>query len=471
MRFSWILSLLILFAPAAWAVDTTLSTGLDMGGGQVGGPATVLDTGPRTTYSVLHIMSDDIGDEGLAAACAGDCATNMPTIQSLRDNGISFSNMWVTPQCASTRTTILTGRQTFQHGVNEGAEVDYPARTETEIPEALWFSTTNYKTAMFGKLGVSVVGAGGVYTYVFMGFGHFWGRTSALAGNWFDYSAQEGDFPFAATTYGNETGDYLGDDEYDVATTWIQALPAGQKYVAFVWPNHAHNTSYHDPPGSVTPPGDADSDCEADPDFTGCQIAEIRYMDTKLGEVISAALTHDPTTLIIYHHDNGDGLLATNGKGSLYLDGMKGEAIFAYGDIPGGSQGTTSTEPLMAIDIFPTVMDYAQADNLYPHDRRGYSLRTLLSGTCTATGQQAGSCWDGTAARCQYAANSSGRTMYCESGAAAGYRYKLDADGSDPEIYETAVSDTVECSDSACDDAEAELGVLLPAYDGLPGPS
>lgn len=473
MRWLALVVCLVLYAFPAWAQSTSLDTGLATGGMQASGPATVLDTGPRTTYSVLHIMSDDIGDEGITAACAGDCATNMPTLDAMRTNGISFSNFWVTPACGSTRATILTGRWPYQHGITGGAGNTYLPRAETEIPEGLWWSTTAYKTAMVGKLGLSaadITNDSGL-TYVLMGFDYFWGKIGVNAGDWFDYSADEGTFPYVTAAFGNETGDYLGDDTYDQATAWVQGLATGQQFVLFLWPNHAHANSYHDPPGSVTPPGDADNDCEADPDFTGCQIAEIRYMDTKMGEVITAALAHDSSTLVIYHMDNGDALVATNGKGTVYLDGIRGEAVFAYGNIPTGSKNTTSTEPLMAIDIFPTIMDYAQADNLSPNGRRGWSLRKLVSDECTPTGQANGSCWDGTTPRCQYSQGESARTMYCESGDSAGYRYKLDNDGSNPEIYEVSVSDTVECSDSACDDAEAELGVLLPAYDGLPGPS
>ena len=68
--------------------------------------------------NILFIISDG---QGLDASAQYDLSADVPqtpTLNMLAQQGITFDNMWVTPACSTTRSTIITGK----YGVNNGVE-------------------------------------------------------------------------------------------------------------------------------------------------------------------------------------------------------------------------------------------------------------------------------------------------------------------------------------------------------------
>ena len=98
--------------------------------------------------NVILIITDDqgYGDFGFT----GNSIVKTPNIDRLSEEGILFSNFHVSPVCAPTRSSLLTGRYSLRTGVrdtyNGGAIM---ASNEITIAEVL--QENGYHTGMFGK--------------------------------------------------------------------------------------------------------------------------------------------------------------------------------------------------------------------------------------------------------------------------------------------------------------------------------
>ncbi|NQU53621.1 MAG: arylsulfatase [Bacteroidetes bacterium] len=102
----------------------------------------------NTRPNVIIIMTDDqgYGDLGIT----GNPHVKTPVIDKFASKNIRFNNFYVSPVCAPTRSSLMTGRFSLRTGVrdtyNGGATM---ATTEVTIAEML--KQANYKTGVFGK--------------------------------------------------------------------------------------------------------------------------------------------------------------------------------------------------------------------------------------------------------------------------------------------------------------------------------
>ena len=98
--------------------------------------------------NVILIITDDqgFGDIGYN----GNTKINTPNLDNLANESIRFNNFYVSPVCAPTRSSLMTGRYSLRTGVrdtyNGGAIM---SSDEITIPEVL--KEANYKTGIFGK--------------------------------------------------------------------------------------------------------------------------------------------------------------------------------------------------------------------------------------------------------------------------------------------------------------------------------
>jgi arylsulfatase A-like enzyme len=98
--------------------------------------------------NVIIIITDDqgYGDLGIT----GNPHVKSPVIDQLAREAIRFNNFYVSPVCAPTRSSLMTGRYSLRTGVrdtyNGGAIM---ASNEVTIAELL--KKANYKTGIFGK--------------------------------------------------------------------------------------------------------------------------------------------------------------------------------------------------------------------------------------------------------------------------------------------------------------------------------
>jgi arylsulfatase len=98
--------------------------------------------------NVIIIITDDQGYGDLGVT--GNPHVKTPTIDKFASESIRFNNFYVSPVCAPTRSSLMTGRYSLRTGVrdtyNGGAIM---ASNEVTIAEML--KSANYTTGVFGK--------------------------------------------------------------------------------------------------------------------------------------------------------------------------------------------------------------------------------------------------------------------------------------------------------------------------------
>ena len=108
----------------------------------------VASTVAREKPNVILIMTDDQGWGDVSSH--GNPNLKTPVMDSLAKDGARFERFFVSPVCAPTRASLLTGRyhlRTGTHGVTRGQENMRP----NEVTLAEVFKSAGYATGAFGK--------------------------------------------------------------------------------------------------------------------------------------------------------------------------------------------------------------------------------------------------------------------------------------------------------------------------------
>ena len=111
-------------------------------------PASAATTATTQRPNILVILTDDQGYGDLSIH--GNKLVETPNIDRFARGGIQFDRFFVSPVCAPTRASFLTGRWWQRggvHGVTQGREV--MRASEVTIAETL--RAAGYRTGIFGK--------------------------------------------------------------------------------------------------------------------------------------------------------------------------------------------------------------------------------------------------------------------------------------------------------------------------------
>jgi arylsulfatase A len=145
--------------------------------------------------NVLLIMTDDQGYSDIHSH--GNPLIDTPTLDSFAKQATRFDRFFVSPVCAPTRASLLTGRyhlRTGTHGVTRGRE----NMRENETTIAQIFKNSGYKTACFGKWHN---GSNYPYHPNARGFDTFTGFCAGHWNNYFDTTLEHNGSPLKTKGY------------------------------------------------------------------------------------------------------------------------------------------------------------------------------------------------------------------------------------------------------------------------------
>lgn len=317
--------------------------------------------------NVLIILTDDqaYGDLSLT----GNPIVETPVIDNLAKEGVFAKKFYVSPVCAPTRASLLTGRyhqKTGVSGVTRGREnMNLNEQTFADV-----FKFLGYKTGAFGKWHN---GAHYPYHPLGRGFDEFVGFTSGHWTNYFDTTIEKNGKDFKAEGY-------LPDVLTDEAIKFIEK--SNSKDVPFLCyiPYQTPHTPLQVPDKYFDKYKNKGVD-----DFNAAIYGMVENIDDNVGEIITKLkeLDIEDNTIIIFMSDNGPLNLRYNAglkgkKGSVNEGGVNVPFIIKWKNKIASS--LQINEPLAHIDILPTLLDLVNADVKLKNKIDGKSFKKLILG-------------------------------------------------------------------------------------------
>jgi arylsulfatase A-like enzyme len=186
------------------------------------------DKAPEGAPNVLVVLYDDTG---CAAWSPYGGRIEMPTLQRLADNGLTYSQWHTTALCSPTRSTFLTGRNHHLNGfasISEAA-TGFPGYSGHIPPEngtiAHVLRDAGWSTFWIGKnhsvpVDGWTMGASKKEWPLAQGFDRFYGFIGGETNQWYPELAE--DNHYIDQTYGPEDGYHLSKDLADKALEFIR---------------------------------------------------------------------------------------------------------------------------------------------------------------------------------------------------------------------------------------------------------
>ena len=315
--------------------------------------------------NILLVMTDDQGWGDVHSHNNPDI--NTPVMDSLAASGARFDRFFVSPVCAPTRASLLTGRynlRTHVHGVTRGEE---NMRAE-EVTIAEIFAANGYKTGCFGKWH-----NGRHYPWHPNGQG-FQEFVGFCAGHWNNY--------FNTTLERN--GEEFQSEGFIIDVLTNHALKFIEKnqnepFLCYVPMNTPH-TPWQVPEKYWQRYADTDL-----PETTKCAYAMCENIDYNLGRLLSKLDELDlaKNTIVLFLTDNGANTDRYDGhmrgrKGSVDEGGVRVPLFVRWpGHIPAGRM----VKPIaMHIDLLPTLVSLCGVEPGSHKPWDGTDLAPLLVG-------------------------------------------------------------------------------------------
>ncbi|MCP5120075.1 MAG: sulfatase, partial [bacterium] len=341
--------------------------------------------------NIVFIVADDLGSYGSQYY-------ETPNIDSLASAGMRFTNAYACPNCAPTRAALMSGRycprtgiytvESGQRGLEKFRKMiaaeNKTALALSEVTIAEVLQKAGYHTAHMGKWHL------GEGSQLPTGQGFHVNIAGTAKGSPY---GRRGYF----SPYGNPSikdgpeGEYLTDRLSAEAVRFLRAN-RNQKFFLYL-PYY----SVHTP---ITPKPELHEIWKkkkpAGTHSNAAYAAMIQSLDDGVGRVLSTLDELDLAreTLVIFYSDNGgvggyrragvdafevtDNAPLRGGKGMLYEGGVRVPLIVRF---PGVVEpGTTCDEPVVNVDFYPTLLDFAGAAGNPSHKLDGVSFANLLRG-------------------------------------------------------------------------------------------
>lgn len=314
--------------------------------------------------NVLFFLTDDQGYGDLSLH--GNPLLSTPTMDSLGKQGVRLDRFYVSPVCAPTRASLLTGRyhlRTGAFGVSHRQEVINPE--ETTLAELM--QQNGYKTGCFGKWH-----NGAVYpeTPNGQGFDEFLGF---LGGVWREYYNPVLTHNDTAQRYDG----YITDILTDAAIDWMEdRIDEDQPFFCYLPYNAPHT------PGLVSEDYWKPFYNRNIGRWESVIYGMIKAIDDQMARVLRFLEEKDQVdnTIVIFITDNGPNTWRYNSglrgkKSNLYDGGIRVPAFIRW---QGKLKPHTVTQPLSHIDLLPTLAELCDLTGTESLDLDGQSFAALL---------------------------------------------------------------------------------------------
>ena len=323
-------------------------------------------TPPKTQRpNVVLFITDDQGWGGLSSH--GNPHLETPVLDKLAASGARFDRYFVSPVCAPTRASLLTGRyhpRTGMIGIRPG--LDTIRSEEVTIAEAL--KPAGYATGCFGKWHN---GTHYPYTPPGRGFDEFLGFCAGHWSNYFDTKLEHNGRMVA-------TQGYITDVLADAAIGFIRQHH-DKPFFCFVPFNAPHV------PSQVPDRYFDKYKAKGLDDWTACSYGMTENVDDNVGRVLQTLdeLQIADNTIVIFTSDHGPDNERYNGglrgrKKSFHEGGVRVPLLIRW---PARIQPGTKVNQLAAdIDLLPTIVGLCGIDKPETQPLDGLSLAPLLAG-------------------------------------------------------------------------------------------
>jgi arylsulfatase B len=326
--------------------------------------------------NIIFIIADDLGWDAFGNY-PGITSTKAktPTIDSLAKNGITFTNYWVSPECAPTRASILTGKYGFRTGVGgvQTPQTDVLGSNETIIQKYITDKTNNrYANALIGKWHVS--GNAQLNAPENFGVQFYSGLFTGAVTDYYNWTQTSNGIQQNITTY--TTTHFVNQ-----SVSWIQQ----QTKPFFLWlAFNAPHTPFHVPPSSlITNQTLVNTTTAINANPLPYYLAAVEAMDKEIARLISSmSTTQKENTVFVFMGDNGtpsevaqQPFNTIKSKGSLFQGGINCPLVICGKGIT--RKNVIETALVQGPDMFATFSDIAGAGSSNYQD--AISLKPLFT--------------------------------------------------------------------------------------------
>jgi len=318
--------------------------------------------------NILLIIADDLGKDAINGFTEGSIKPNTPNIDAIRNNGLSFSNLWVHPTCSPTRASIITGRYGYRTGVKGAGDV--LDQSEVVLQKYISDNTNNnYASAIVGKWHLSGNGLG-VNPESF-GIDYYAGVIRGVVDDYYEWQFYEDGVSSVQTNYATEKFT-------DLSIAWVNE----QSNPWFLWlAYNAPHTPFHAPPSNMHNQGNLPTYVNGlDP--IPYYMAAIEAMDFQIGRLLEAMTESEKeNTIIIFLGDNGtpsqvaqSPYSSSTAKNTLYQGGVNVPMFISGNSV---SRVGTDDNLITSTDLFATIAEIAGNSANEIHDSK--SFKSLLT--------------------------------------------------------------------------------------------
>lgn len=326
----------------------------------------------NTSPNIVFIIADDMGWDAFGHyPNINSTKANTPTLDSLANNGITFTNYWVNPECSPTRAAMLTGKYGFRTGVGTAGGI--MQSSETVIQKYITDKTNNkYSNAVIGKWHVS--GGANLSAPESLGVQYYSGFLVGAVPDYFNWTQTSNGTQQNITTY--TTTHFINQ-----ASTWVQQ----QTKPFFLWlALNAPHSPFHRPPlNLITNQTLVDNQATINANPLPYYLAAIEAMDKEIGRLIgSMTASQKENTVFVIMGDNGTPTQvaqapysSTKAKSSLYQGGINTPLIICGKNVT--RKNISENALVQSPDMFTTFADITGAGSANYQD--GISLKPLFT--------------------------------------------------------------------------------------------